>query len=534
MKIQAAASTLLILLGKVTTIHGQNIFQTQEDLDTELPENVSESNPIRLFIQGGQSNCGGAASAELLEADSETYPDLVGTIDGAWFAGKFSSFDDFRIRRMKAGEAKYGKFGPEVSIAQRLVEASGHSTNIMIAKYCWGGSNIKREWNPESIYNNWNRNDDDGTAAWLETNGWADLNSKDHLYANLVYYVRKTTETLDEASIPYEFSGFFWIQGSADKKISTWQEYGDDTVRLFETLRTDLDQPSLPIVDLGGTPHHNLHTGKVYAASVIENGNVSVADWKMAAANPDSCCIPGPSNACTGSTFINYDLFEHYGYDPGFDDSLKPDGHTDKEFHWFKAFPNNQHAEYEGMVLRGQVMANAFVRDFSPEWANLTPDLEENDAQILFPVQKCPEGEKPTTDNVCWMDQSLETTPVIEPDCTCTDDNDDAIIKAAEERDLDNINGCSDVAAACVREDRVGDFVRKHCCETCGCFDDDAAIAEAAAQRGIENINGCNDVVNMCEVNNEKGEFVREKCCATCAGDRRNRKYVRGRALQFR
>jgi len=285
---------------------------------------------------------------------------------------------------------------------------------------------------------------------------------------------------------------------------------------------------------LGGTPHHNLHTGKVYAASIIENGKVSVADYKIAAANPDSCCIPGPSNACIDSTFINYDIFEHYGYDPALDDTLKPEGHTDKEFHWWKSFPDDQHAEYDSMIQRGQVMANTFLRDFSPDWAELKPEMEEKDAQILFPVQKCPEGEKPTADNVCWMDQSLETTPVVEPDCTCTGDNDDAIIKAAEKYNFEDINGCSDIAAACARQDKVGKFVREKCCETCGgCIDDNAAIAEAAAENGFQNINGCSDAVNACELKNRKGAFVREKCCATCsdyAGAPRGRKRVRGAA----
>merc|ERR1719223_273872 len=306
---------------------------------------------------------------------------------------------------MKAGEAQdFDQFGPEVPIAERLVEASGSSANVMIAKFCRGGSNIKYQWNPESTANNWDRDEDDGTAAWLETNGYAVLganeeNSKDHLYATLVYYVRKTTEALDEANIPYEFSGFFWMQGSADKKHSTWDEYGEDAVRLFETLRSDINEPSLPIVDLGSSAHHNIHTGKVWAASEI--GNATVADWTFAASNPEDCCVPGRSTVCTDSSFLNYDLFEHYGYEPKFPDDLKPDGHTDKEFYWFKDYPNDQHAEYDHMALRGRVMANAYLREFSPDWAELTPEMEEDDAQILFPVERCPEGELPTDDNVC-------------------------------------------------------------------------------------------------------------------------------------
>jgi len=547
-----AVSALFLLLNHPTaTANDRNIFRNtkkKNNLETILPpsEEVNESNPVRLFIQAGQSNCGGKANATLLMADEDTYPDHVNTIDHVWYAGEFTQVNDILIRPMVAGEAKnLDKFGPEVSIGQRLAEASGNSTHIMIAKYCSGGSNLKYQWNPETDYNNWNRENDDGTSDWLLDNGWAVLNSKNNLYANLVYTVRKITEMLDDASMPYKYSGFFWIQGSADKEISTWQEYADDTVRLFDTLRSDLNESYLPIVDKGGSPHHNLFTGKMYAASVIPNGGVSVADYNMASANPDSCCIPGPSNVCLNSTFINFDLFEHYGYDPAFEDASKPEGATDKEFHWFASYPTDQHFEYEGMILRGQLMANAYLRDFSPDWAGpLTIDMEANDPQILFPVQVCPEGEKPTNENICMMDQSLDTTPVVELDCTettCTGDEDAVIVRVAEARNIDGISGCADVAVACARNDEMGEFVRKFCCATCGrtgCVDDEAALAQAAAQNGFENAQGCSGTVNACGLNDARGDFVRATCCATCSSvnnndnrgaGRRRKPRVRGR-----
>lgn len=413
MKIFTAARSILLPFVPLWTL----IFG--DDLETELPVGVTDDDPVRLFIQAGQSNCGGAASSALLNDDSGTYPDLVGTIDGAWFAGEYEK-GNVLIRPMLAGEAKDGKFGPEVSMSQRIVEASESvSPTVMITKYCWGGSNIKTEWNPETSDNNWDRDADDGTSAWLVDNGVSVANSKTHLYANLVYTVRKTTELLEEAGIPFDYSGFFFIQGSADKKSSTWDEYAADTVLLFETLRSDLNEPSLPIVDHGGLPHHNIMTGKQVAAATISNGNAFTSEYQLGVANPDDCCVPGPSDPCLGSSFPNFDVQEHYGYDPQYPDDLKPEGFTDKEFYWFKDYPNDQHFEYEGMILRGQMLANTFLRETKPEWAtNMTAAMEENDPAVLFPLKVCPPGEKPTAENVCYMDQSKETTPVSDLECS--------------------------------------------------------------------------------------------------------------------
>merc|ERR1712008_322049 len=190
-------------------------------------------------------------------------------------------------------------------------------------------------------------------------------------------------------------------QGGADKKESTWDEYGENAVRFFGTFRTDIAQPDLPIVDHGGAPRHNIFTGKKYAAEVL--GNVSVTAWGSAAANPDDCCLPGAADPCSDATFINHYVNNYYGYDYNIPDELKPEGFTSKEFYWYKQFPTNLHYEYEGIILRGSVLANTFVREFAPDWIDeLTPAMEEDDAQVLFPWEECSPGEKPTADNVCW------------------------------------------------------------------------------------------------------------------------------------
>ena len=237
--------------------------------------------------------------------------------------------------------------------------------------------------------------------------GGADLNDKKHLYANLIYTVRRSLELLEEGGIPYDLSGMFWLQGSADKK-RTWREYGEDSIAFFEAVRTELGEPSMPIVD-NGSIHSNINTGKAYAASVIVGCNIVVPTLAMSAPDPDDDCLPGPSNPCIDSSFLNYDIWNYYGWDPAMNApefaDLKPPGSSDKIFHWFKNFPYDQHMEYDGKILQGRLVANAYIQSFTND--ELTEDwLEDGAAQFpLVPCEPDVNDGKPGPDNICWMDQ---------------------------------------------------------------------------------------------------------------------------------
>jgi hypothetical protein len=388
--------------------------------DTVLPVGATEENPLRVFIQAGQSGCSGQASVSMMNEDPE-YEELQGVQEGVWFAGIKSGFsrsatlpEHFFMGPMLAGEASKTNdtMGPEVAIGRRLYDADENKAPVLMVKYCWGGSNLEKEWNPDSPLNSWDKDEDDGTADWLwnePTQGGADLGDKKHLYANLIYTVRRSLELLDDADIPYELSGMFWLQGAADKG-RTWKEYGEDTVRFFEAVRTELEAPNMPIVDEGSV-HNNINTGKDFAASTIQGCNMVVPKWAMAAPDPDvTDCIPGPSNACTDTTFINWEFFDYYGYDPAlFSDEfadILPPGSSDEIFYWFKSFPNNQHMEYEGKILQARTMANAYILSFTND--ELKPEWIENDGALQFPFLPCDpdvNDGKPGPDIICYMDQ---------------------------------------------------------------------------------------------------------------------------------
>ncbi len=383
--------------------------------ETVLPTGATDSNPLRVFFQAGQSGCVGQASARKMNNDP-SYKELKGVQEGVWFAGLKDSYgnaqgDNFFMRQLLAGEASDNgnSMGPEVAIGKRLYDAEGGKSPVLIVKYCWGGSNLKREWNPSTPENSWDKQRDDGTAEWLLEEGSADLSNKKKLYANLIYTVRRSLELLDEAGIPYKLSGMFWLQGAADKD-RTWREYGEDTVRLFEAVRSEVGEPSLPIVDEGAI-HHNTQTGKVYATSVIAGCNSITVSMGMGAPNPDDTdCVVSASNACTGSTFINFDILNHYGYDPVTSEPeyahLKPPGASDEEFYWYKSFPTNLHLEYEGKILQGRMLANAYIRSFTND--ELTSELLRDDVAEQFPRYPCDpdvNDGKPSEGNTCWMDQ---------------------------------------------------------------------------------------------------------------------------------
>jgi len=296
-------------------------------------------------------------------------------------------------------------FGPEVSMGKRLYDAG--SSPVLIVKHCVGGTSAETHWNPTSSENSWDRNDDDGTAKWLLDNGAANLDSKNHMYANFMYTARRALELLEDAGIPHKLSGLFWIQGAADRGRG-WREYKQDLITLFESFRADLGEPTLAIVDASDYQNHELQTGRASAAAVMEGCNVVEATWSLVASNPDCNQYP-----CLKDNLLNFDVLNFYGYDPAMKTpeifKRKGDGGSDKTFHWFWTWPENQHLAHDGTILQGKMLANAFVKGITNH--ELTTTWLEDDIETQYPFLPCDpkvNGGEPNEDNICWMDLRVD------------------------------------------------------------------------------------------------------------------------------
>jgi len=383
--------------------------------DSQIPAGVDKSNPLRVFFLGGQSHCVGHSSVEIFNNDTK-YEEFQGLQENVWYAGikkKFTDPSRFFMRPLTPGEGSAFslRFGPEVSLGKRISVAL--DAPVLIVKYCVGGTSLWWKWNPATATNSWDRDKDDGTAQYLK--GRTNFTNTNFMYVNFVHTARQALELLNNEGVPYDLSGLFWLQSYSDKR-RTWQEYGNDTITLFNTIRSDLGVPNLPVVDSWDVHKHDTHTGKAYAASIVNQCNVVVTDWSLEVDDPDK----SDSWPSWNGTFFNYDVFECYGYDRKFFlekySHLKPQGSTNKTFYWFR--DSNRHLEYEGAILQGKMMANTFLSAFT----NVTLPLEwiREDISTQFPLKKCDHninGGKPSAGNPCWMDLRPKDDLA---DATCT------------------------------------------------------------------------------------------------------------------
>lgn len=367
-----------------------------------LPPADPEVGSVQLFLLGGQSECRGNGKQELLEQDPN-YAELHGAQEGVWFAGWLSpnDHDRFLITRMRAGLQVPGLFGPEVSFGERLHAVTGE--RIMIVKHCIGGTNVREEWNPSTAMNSWSDEEDDGSAEFLAAK--AKLNFKSALFASWIYTARRTMEALEAAEVPFEWKGIIWVQGNADKD-STWQEFGEDTARVWTAARQKLQVPNLPVVDKGAASKHHLRTGKAHAVELA--GNATNVEVGLSTQNLQSDCVPGPGKVC-GDSFFTPDVYNFYGWDPQMPEEVKLGFgcNTNKTFRWFVDYPSDQHSEYEQMVLNGRMLADAFINAFvGPDL--LDAEMVWQDPALRWPWPKCPAGTGPSADNICWIDMREE------------------------------------------------------------------------------------------------------------------------------
>jgi len=366
---------------------------------------------VQVFLLSGQSECTGSATASDLAADASTYPALQGDIEGVWFAGYSGGageIDRFFIAPMSGGIDRE-RFGPEISFGERIYSVTKKRTIIM--KYCVGGTHVHGNWNPETTTNQWDRASDDGTAKWLGDNGGLDFKSKNHLFKNMIYTIRRTKEELTAANVPFEWAGIIWVQGQADLKqegAPKWKVFGEDTARVWEGFREEIGS-DVPIVDTGATTHNQMKSGKEYATQIVKGCKATTVEFARAA-NDDTPtdCIVGPTDPCMESPNMhqNFAIQAFYGYDPLVPDDLKPDGFSSKTFAWFSKFPLNLHSAYEGMILKGRMLANEYIREFT---SSSLGSLEDDDPAIKFPFDPCTPGTTATDEIFCWIDYRDES-----------------------------------------------------------------------------------------------------------------------------
>ena len=362
----------------------------------------SGGGPVDLYLLAGQSGCVGLSSVAAMRA-SKKYATLDKEQPGVWFAGYrgLQTADNFAIAPMSPGVGSGGAttFGPELALGERLHALTGRP--VVLMKYCWGGSDVRTDWNPSTWENGWDRRRDNGSAAWLLSRGGANLGRRVMAFKNWVYTYRRTTEALAAAGVKVHTKGLFWMQGAADDQRQ-WYEYGVDETRAIDALRCSVGQYTLPVVSQGANSINQLRSGKALTEASVEGCKLQVLETALASQRPGARCQPGPTDPCLEGLYINFDLFEFYGYDPKFPAALKPAGATSKEFAWFCDMEHNLHAQYDAQILLGRDLADAYVRHFS---SSTVPKADhDQDSAMRFPWEPCAPGERASPSHQCWDD----------------------------------------------------------------------------------------------------------------------------------
>jgi len=369
---------------------------------------------LHVFLLAGQSESVGKASTDKLIADNRyaTYHDEQSSV---WFAGHSRITNDLVIVPMKPGlgTGERGTFGPEVSMGYHFHRVTNEP--VMIIKLAWGGTNVYEDWNPYTKSNQWDRDADDGTAAFLKP----DYKAKEQIYISFVHHSRLVFEKLRAANIPFVLDGLFWAQGDADEGY-TWSEFGQNTAILWTAFRNDIGrvngQPHLPIVDNGGTGDVHLRTGKDYARQLMCDVNVTKSDIEYTALDVKSAvrgeCILGGTDEQGCVPFLNIPRLNEIGWDPAFTKAQPRSDTIDysqadftKVFHWYVDYPIDMHGGYDKKILDGQVLMDGYFRSFAPDL--LEPDEPNYQG---WQNEKCAVVGLgfPSVDNQCYVDLRSE------------------------------------------------------------------------------------------------------------------------------
>ncbi|MEM7013844.1 MAG: sialate O-acetylesterase, partial [Verrucomicrobiota bacterium] len=192
--------------------------------------------PLLTFVLAGQSNMVGKRCRYV-----ELSPDLQMANEQAHF---------FNAERkewipLEPGQTEPAGFGPEIAFGKKMTELLGQPIGII--KYSRGGTNLAKQWNPDS---------------------------PNSLYAQLKAQVDTARKTRDIRVV-----GMLWVQGGADAKDEEMsQKYAENLRGLIERSREDFGNAEMvflsgriPVKDSKTKPHWKL----VRAAQE----NLEIADY---------------------------------------------------------------------------------------------------------------------------------------------------------------------------------------------------------------------------------------------------------------
>ena len=220
------------------------------------------------------------------------------------------------------------------------------------------------DWNPFSRDNDWPRDADDGTAAYLAA--FVDGEVRTKMYVNFVHHIRLQNEALEETEArTMRVEAVFFSHGSAAYPAdAAWAELADAHTRLFRQLREDLGHSDMPIVDFAGSTRDTVHTARAAAAAAV--GNVKVVHFPVGTAEAAPApagegCLPGQAGLCGRVPMDLQLLLGHDACDPLVGEQEK------RTFEWRASCEAGAGLGTDAEMLVGEMMADAYILSLGRE-----------------------------------------------------------------------------------------------------------------------------------------------------------------------
>ena len=120
-----------------------------------------------------------------------------------------------------------GGFGPEISCARQLARHNGEAgrdTQLAVVKAAFSGTSVADDWDPS------------GTGE------------RGVCYRALVDEVRTARKLAEAEGLTVSLRGLIWVQGESDANATDASNYQERLGAMFESLRRDLETPTLPVL----------------------------------------------------------------------------------------------------------------------------------------------------------------------------------------------------------------------------------------------------------------------------------------------